>query len=463
MSIPERTGIEHVNVRGKNMSDRKPLSFGGEPNTLIYSILGIGVVLRFAKLYYGIHVKPDAEAVRVKGPLVCVGNHPSYLDPFVMGAALKGRKVNFVAGAFLFRKRIVGPVFAAGGCIPKIQFRSDSRAVKAMLSTLKRGGTLGIFPEGTRFVDGTNITFDDALARMIKKTNSAVAFLKSHGAYSTWPRWSANSFRRGRIEGKIEKIYTVEEVEKMSVEELHAIMLEHLTYNEYDWLREHPVVFTSKAIASGAQNLAYVCPRCESESKIAAEGDILRCTVCGNRARMDRSGFFHPVGDDDVVYEDLHQWKAWERERIDRKILAGACVFEEKTRLMLPFGEYEYREVGSGVIRIDGHNVVYEGTQCEVEVGVPYSSKENKSASRRRKSLARREALKDGPEVKKVFPVSRVRGISVEYGKRFELIEGGGQVNRFVFENGQRTLELQLIIQALQEVDPYEKKGGGNP
>ena len=51
----------------------------------------------------------------------------------------------------------------------------------------------------------------------------------------------------------------------------------------------------------------------------------------------------------------------------------------------------------------------------------------------------------------KSFPVEKIRGISAEYGKRFELTENGGVINRFIMQNGQRVLELQLIIQCLQE------------
>lgn len=436
-----------------HMLNKKPLRIGRTPNTFVYNIIALGLVLPFARAYFGIHVKRDRNVCKMKGPLVCVGNHPSYLDPFVMAAAIYGRKMNIVAGAYLFRDRFIGPLFASGGSIPKVQFRSDARAVKAMLNVLKNGGTLGIFPEGTRFVDGTNISFDDGLARMIKKTNSGVAFLESHGAYMTWPRWSTNSFRRGRIEGGIKKAYSVEEVQAMSVEELQAVMLENLTYNEYDWLRGHPRRFRSKAIAAGAENIAYVCPRCESENKMVSEKDILRCTVCGNRARMDESGFFHPAGEDDKVFEDLHLWTKWERERLMARVQEPDFTFEESCRLLVPWGEFEYREVGHGVVRIENGQVVYKGTECAVENGITYSKKELKSAKRRKTSAEALKVIDTAPAVTKTFLISHIRGLSADYGKRFELTEKGGQINRFILKNGQRIFELQVIIQCLQELD----------
>jgi len=428
------------------------LKLGRAPNTFVYYVIGRAIALTYVKIRYGIHVKNNREVSRMKGPLVCMGNHPSYLDPMILAAALTGRKINFVAGAFLFRDRFVGPLFAAGGCIPKVQFRSDSRAVKAMLTVLKNGGTLGIFPEGTRFVDGQSIRVDDALARMIKKTDSGVAFMESNGAYSTWPRWSTSGARRGRIEGHIKKVLTQAEVGSMSLEELQETILEQMNYNEYDWLRKNPRTYHSRAIAAGAENIAYVCPRCESENKMTSQKNLLICSSCGNQVRMDPSGFLHPVSSEDRAFEDLHLWKEWEKARMKTRVQEPGFVIEEKTMLLLPRGNFEYREVGEGVLRIRGGEIEYEGTECALEDGIPYSKKELKAAHRKNHDTVRRSPLANAPAVTKIFKISRIRGISAEYGKRFELIETSGQTNRFILENGQRVLEMQMAIQCLQEL-----------
>ena len=441
------------------MSEHKQLELGKTPSTFIYKILGLGVAGPYASLRYGIHVTTNKEVARMKGPLVIVGNHPSFLDPIIMALSVYGRKINFVAGAFLFRDQFIGPLFAKGGCIPKVQFRSDSRAVKAMLTVLKNKGTLGIFPEGTRFVDGTSIKFDDALARMIKKTSSGVAFLESHGAYSTWPRWSTNSYRRGRIEGRIKMAMSAEEVEALSLEELQKIMLEQMTYNEYDWLRKNPRVFHSKAITAGAQNIAHACPRCLKNRVMESDKDILFCRSCGNRVRMDSCGFLHPEGESDKAFEDLHLWAMWERGRMMNCVKDPGFSLVEKTRLLLPRGEFEYREVGVGEIRFENGQILYHGTQCAIEDGIAYSKKELKAARSKKANGKDRSAIDNAPVVTKVFDVLKIRGIGAEYGKRFELTESGGQINRFIPEDGQSILEMQMAILCMQELAAGQ---GGN-
>ena len=439
------------------MAKNKQLALGNIPNTFLYRFVGLGIVLNFCRFRYGIHVKKDKDVCKIKGPLVCVGNHPSYLDPIVMAGVLLGRKINFVAGAFLFRDRIIGPIFAAGGCIPKMQFRSDSRAVKAMLTILKKGGTLGIFPEATRFVDGSSIYFDDAIARMIKKTNSSVAFLESHGAYLTWPRWSTSSFRRGHIEGRIKRVITAEQVSEMSLPELHAIMLENMTYNEYDWAREHSYKYSNRAIAQGSENIAHACPRCGKSLVMRSHGDRLFCSACDNQIQMDKMGFLHPVTQQDKAFQDLHEWISWEYEEMDKRISDPDFFLEEKVRLFLPRGEYEYREVGSGLLRMEKGQIIYTGTECAIEDGIYYTKKELKKAKKGGFSMEKKlEELRNGPQIRKVFQVSRIRGIGAEYGKRLELIENGEQINRFVPENGQRVFEIQSAIRCMQKMEKQQ-------
>ncbi len=427
------------------MSDKKEIGLGGVPNTFLYSFIGLGIAVTLSRLLFAFKIRRNKEVVRMKGPLVCIGNHPSYLDPIIMAAVLYGRKINFVAGTFIFRNRIVGPLFTGGGAIPKTQFRSDSRAVKGMLTALKRGGTLGIFPEATRLVDGTSIHFDDALARMIKKTNSAIAVMESHGAYMTWPRWSKSGFRRGRITAGIKSVLPAERVREMSVEDIQAYLLEQLTYSEYEWFAGHPFAFKNKAIASGAQNVAHACPRCEKDNVMTAEKEMLICSSCGNRVRMEPTGFFRPDGEGDKAFPDMHQWVVWERSRMRERVAREDFSISEKVRLFLPLDEHVFREVGSGELIIRDGRAVYTGTQCPVEKGIAY-----------KKGKALKDGLTDtqrGYEpVVKEFPVERLRGLKVSYGKSIELIEAGGQINRFMPGNPQRIFEMQTAIEAMQEL-----------
>lgn len=427
------------------MSEKSPQNPGNKPNPFYYSVIGLGIVVTLSRLIFGLKIRRDKAVVKMPGPLVCVGNHPSFIDPIIMATVLYGRRINFVAGAFMFRNHFIGPLFKKGGCIPKVQFRSDSRAVKGMLTVLKRGGTLGIFPEATRLVDGESFPFDDAIARMIKKTESSVAVMVSHGAYMTWPRWSKSGFRRGKITANIKSVLSADKVREMSIEEIHKYVLKELEYSEYDWFEKHPQKFRNRALAAGAQNVAHACPRCEKDMVMRSEKDLLICGSCGNRVRVEKTGFFSPVTPGDKAFSDMHKWVEWERERMKARVAEPGFTLTEKVTLFKQFGEYAFREVGKGILVIRDAKAEYTGTECPVEEGVEY-----KKGKPRSKNLIPEEN-RHYAQVSKIFPVDRLRGLKIEYGKRIELIEAGGEINRFIPENGQITFEMQTAIEAMQE------------
>lgn len=417
--------------------------YGCKPSFLWYSLFGTGIVMPLARLVFGMKIRTDKRVKKMEGPLVIVGNHPSAIDPIIMAATVRGRPINFVAGTFLFRNKIFAHIITKGGCIPKAQFRNDMRTVRAMFHVLSRGGVLGIFPEATRMVDGHSISFDSGLCSLIKKNGAAVAILRTHGAYMTWPRWSENSWRRGRITAEYVHIISKEEVAGMSVEELHRAMLEKMDYNEYEYFEDRKVRFRSKNPADGVENVACICPRCQTLGAMQLEGKGLRCSSCGNQVKMDEYGFFTPSGKEDECFHDLHQWNAWEQTIYDQSIKDPDFVLKEKVTLHQPLDEFSYAEVGSGTLTIRDGSITFEGTACRPEEGIVYKKGKPIRAHRER------DITKSAEKVTKTFQVKNMKGLMYDFGQYLELFEPGGKINRFYPENRHRIHELCGVIRAM--------------
>ena len=102
----------------------------------------------YCRIVYRIKVK-GKENIPKEGSLIFCGNHKSYLDP-VMIVCYSNRDMRFMAKDEL-RKN---PLFAFLGVIfDAILVKRDSKditPIKESMKTLKNGGCLGIFPEGTR-------------------------------------------------------------------------------------------------------------------------------------------------------------------------------------------------------------------------------------------------------------------------------------------------------------------------
>lgn len=95
-----------------------------------------------------------AENVPASGPLIVACNHVSYVDPPLLGTACP-RRIQYMAKAQLFQIPVLGPLIGAVGAYPVDREGSASAAIKRSVEVLRQGGTIGIFPEGTRNREGT--------------------------------------------------------------------------------------------------------------------------------------------------------------------------------------------------------------------------------------------------------------------------------------------------------------------
>ena len=96
-----------------------------------------------------------AQNVPKDGPVIFACNHVSYLDPPVLGTA-SPRRISYMAKEELFRIPVLGPAIAAVGAYPVDRKGSATAAIKRSVEVLMAGGSIGIFPEGTRNLDGTS-------------------------------------------------------------------------------------------------------------------------------------------------------------------------------------------------------------------------------------------------------------------------------------------------------------------
>lgn len=83
------------------------------------------------------------------GPLLVVSNHLNNADPPILSAGLAQRRVRYMAKIELF-KYPFGVVPRLYGAFPVRRFEADLAAMLNAERILKRGGVLGMFPEGTR-------------------------------------------------------------------------------------------------------------------------------------------------------------------------------------------------------------------------------------------------------------------------------------------------------------------------
>ncbi len=129
------------------------------------------------------------ENIPLTGPVIIACNHISNLDPPVMGC-FSPRQISYMAKRELFEMPILGPAIAAVGAYPVDRDGSPAAAIKRSVEVLRRGGCIGIFPEGGRNIGGE------------REARAGVALLASLGKAPVVPACIVGSDHAGRL-GKI--------------------------------------------------------------------------------------------------------------------------------------------------------------------------------------------------------------------------------------------------------------------
>ncbi len=95
----------------------------------------------------------NREKLYEDGPCIYVANHQSFLDPPVIGQLFE-EEMHFLARKTLFDNPVLNLVFPRKNILPIDQERPDPSSILRVLRTVKEGGRILIFPEGSRTPDG---------------------------------------------------------------------------------------------------------------------------------------------------------------------------------------------------------------------------------------------------------------------------------------------------------------------
>ena len=119
-----------------------------------------------------------------------MANHVNLLDPPWIYSVVT-RPVHFVATEELFRKTILGAALRMVGVFPIRKASQDFQSVKNIITLLRAGVLIGIYPEGSRSWDGTNSPIIPTIARIIRRMKVPVYSCRVDGGYLNFPRWAA--------------------------------------------------------------------------------------------------------------------------------------------------------------------------------------------------------------------------------------------------------------------------------
>ncbi|MCD6156270.1 MAG: 1-acyl-sn-glycerol-3-phosphate acyltransferase [Candidatus Atribacteria bacterium] len=211
-----------------------------------------------------------------KPPFVLLANHLSALDPFII-SAFSPYPIHWVANRLIFHHPTLGVLIRMVGAIPKQKNYPDPRAVKNIFGVVKRGGIVGIFPEGSITWSGN---FEGAMpgtSKLVRTLGIPVVVAKIKGAWLAQPVW-AESRRKGLVEVEI-SVYDDFPDEG------------NLFHSEWDWQLERGFEYRGEHKSRGIERIIWFCSECDTFRSVKALGDVFRCCRCEAQWVLDQYGF----------------------------------------------------------------------------------------------------------------------------------------------------------------------------
>jgi glycerol-3-phosphate dehydrogenase (NAD(P)+) len=193
---------------------------------------------------------------RVRGPLIVASNHRSFLDPFVIGVTLPWRRhMQFVAKVELFEKRWQGWLLSRVGAFPIRRGQSDDTAMETARLALERGGTVCIFPEGTRIRRGPLGRPKRGVGRLALETGAHVLPVAVHGSEHVRRGWR---IRPRKVSLRVGQPMTFPRTENPSPA-LAATVADRIWPNielQWEWLGGLPPLRKAAVIGAGSWGTA---------------------------------------------------------------------------------------------------------------------------------------------------------------------------------------------------------------
>lgn len=259
------------------------------------------------------------DAMTETAPCLIVSNHVTNLDPFFVGLAIKDGPPAYVASEHLMRlgpvSKLINALFAP---IARPKAASGAGTVKNCLKRLREGDSVVLFAEGDCTWDGLSHGIFPSTGKLVKASGAKLVTFRIEGGYLSRPRWS-KELRPMRMHGGPVRVYTAEELDAMTPEEITAAIDRDIFEDAWARQREQHLTIASDRRAEGLEQALAVCPKCGGIGTLASRDNTVFCRKCGMSAFVEKDGFFEKSS----PFETVAEWEAWQRAELKRVFASG--------------------------------------------------------------------------------------------------------------------------------------------
>ena len=253
--------------------------------------------------------------LELEGPYLVYANHNTDLDSILVQIGLK-EDLYFVASEHIFRVGLLSRLLVyLVDPISRLKGSTDMGTVREVMRRLKDGKNVCFFAEGNRSFNGLTGHIPPSVGKLAKACKVPLVTYKFEGGYFTTPRWSF-TMRKGQMRGYVANVYSVEQLQNMSADEVNAAIQADLFEDAYARQQEEMIAFKGKRLAEGLETALFICPSCEQVGTLQSKDNEFFCT-CGLKATYDVYGYLSGG-----PFTTITEWDRWQHTKLGE--IAGA-------------------------------------------------------------------------------------------------------------------------------------------
>lgn len=314
---------------------------------IVWSILRAPVGL-FLKLKFGYKYEIAKD---LPENYIVLSNHVTDWDPVLVGVSFK-KNMYLVGSEHISRWKFAYKLLKWGfEPIMRPKGTVASATVLDIIRHVRKGKNVCMFAEGARSWDGITNPILPSTAKLIQSAKCGLVTYKITGGYFVSPMWSTN-LRRGSISGKVQNVYTKEQLATMSADEIYNIIISDLYEDAYARQIENPQKYKGKNLAKSMEKLLFICPKCGLRETLSSDGDTVSCGKCGMSFKYTEYGMI-----EGSKFKTVKELSDWQKGEIEKDVDKGAVYITENTTLSTVKNHIE-AQVSQGRLSMSAESLV---------------------------------------------------------------------------------------------------------
>ncbi len=308
--------------------------------------------------------KINIDKLNKKEPCLILMNHSSFIDMEIAYTILYNKSFNTVTttDAFIGKNWLLREI----GCLPTVKFLNDPLLVRNLVGVIKNKRSILLFPEAGYTFDGTSTTLPYSLAKFVKFLKVPLLTIITHGAHLRQPLFNKLRKRKLKVTCDYKYVLSVEDIEKMSEQEIYDVILKEFSFNDYQYQKDNNLIIDEKQRADNLNTILYKCPHCGKEGQMIGYELYLECKECGIKYQLKEDGQLQCINGE-TLYNSIPNWYKYQREEVKKEIDNNSYLLDTKVDVIVMKDTYSLYEVGSGrlIHNMDGFTLTLDDGSLE--------------------------------------------------------------------------------------------------